>query len=116
MLICIPGCSSVRNLCSPFLCIYFPLDKGLRDVRTINFDVDLSIVLLLLLLFLECSSVADQVDRQQEAQHADNKKSNIDLEDNTRISHAQGFNLCVYLSVCVCVYIPRVGLPPGVPS
>ncbi|KAF3840795.1 hypothetical protein F7725_006657 [Dissostichus mawsoni] len=40
------------------------------------------------LLFVERPSVPHQVERQQEAQHADNKESNVDLWDKIRISHA----------------------------
>lgn len=75
------------------LFINFPLDVGLWDVRAVDFNVDLSIFLLLLLLSVERPSVADEVERQQEAQHAESKESNIDLEDNTRISHARKFYL-----------------------
>lgn len=104
------------NLCSPVLYVYFPLDEGLRDVRAIDFDVDFSVFLLLLLLFMECPSVADEVERQQEAQHADNKKPNVDLEDNTRISRARGFHLCVSPFGCVCVCLhTQSGSPPRGP-
>lgn len=75
------------------LFIYVPLDIGLWDVRAVDFNVDLSVFLLLLLLSVERPSVADKVERQQEAQHAESKEPNIDLEDNTRISHAQRFYL-----------------------
>lgn len=63
---CICQCFSVRNLSSfsvLFLCIRFSLDKGLRYVGAVDFDVDFSVVLLLLLLFVERPSVADQVER-----------------------------------------------------
>lgn len=69
--------SLVRNL----LHFSFSLDEGLWNVRAINFNVDLGVVHLLLLLFFERPSIADKVERQQEAQHTDNKESNIDLED-----------------------------------
>lgn len=69
----------------------FSLNEGLRHVRAIDFDVDLCVFLLQPLLFLERPSVADQVERQQEAQHADTEESNIDLEDNSTISHVQRF-------------------------
>lgn len=52
---------------SPILYISFSLDVGLRDVRAVDFDVDLSVILPLLLLSVERPSVADQVKRQQEA-------------------------------------------------
>lgn len=59
----------------------FSLDEGLWDVRAVNFNVDLGVVHLLLLLFVERPPVADQVEGQQEAQHTENKESNVDLED-----------------------------------
>lgn len=74
------------------LFIYFPLDIGLRDVGAVEFDVDLSVVLLLPLLSVERPSVADEIERQQEAQHTESKESNIDLEDDARISHARRLN------------------------
>lgn len=70
---------------SPF--IQFSLDVGLGDVRAVDLDVDLSVFLLLLLLSVERPSVADEVERQQKAEHTESKESNIDLKDNTRISH-----------------------------
>lgn len=70
---------------SPF--IQVSLDVGLRDVRAVDLDVDLSVFLLLLLLSVERPSVADEVERQQKAEHTESKESNIDLKDNTRISH-----------------------------
>lgn len=73
----------------------FSLHVGLGDVGAVDFDVDLSIFLLFLLLSLQCPSVADEVEGQQEAQHAENQQSNVDLEINTRISQC--------FRVCVCV-------------
>lgn len=70
------------------LFIYFSLDVGFGEVRAIDLDVDLSVVLLLLLLSVEYPSVADEVERQQKAKHTESKEPNIDLKDNTRISHA----------------------------
>lgn len=96
------------------LFIYFPLDVGLWDVRAVDFNVDFSVFLLLLLLSVERASVADEVERQQEAQHAESKESNVDLEDDTRISHVLRFYLwvCVfkYMGVCVHPYPEWVSL------
>lgn len=66
--------------------IFFSLDIGLRDVGAVELDVDLCIFLLHLLLSVKCISVVDEVERQQEAQHTESKQSNVDLEDNTKIS------------------------------
>ena len=71
--------------CSPFLGRHVPLDVGLGEVGAVNFDEDLGVVLLLLLLFVERPSEVDEVERQQEPQHAEGKESNVDLEENTRV-------------------------------
>lgn len=97
-------------LCSLFRCIHFSLNIGLRDVGAVDFDVDLSVVLPLLLLSVERPSVPDQVDGQQEAQHTESEESNIDLEDtelDPRISHARRFPLGVFLSVCGRIHTQR---------
>lgn len=69
--------------CATFLHL-LSLDESLGDFTAVDFDVDLRGVLLQLLLFIERPSVPDQVERQQEAQHAQCKESNIDLVENTR--------------------------------
>lgn len=82
-------------LCSSLL---GPLDVGLGDVGAVDPDVDFSVVLLLSLLSVEHPSVADQVERQQEPQHAESKESNVDLWDNTRVIHdVRGLNVSVCL-------------------
>lgn len=73
----------------------FSLHVSLGDVGAVDFDVDLSVFLLFLLLSLQCPSVADEVERQQEAQHTESQQSNVDLEINTRI------NQCFHMCVCV---------------
>lgn len=62
------------------------LHEGLGNVGAVDFDVDLSVFFSFLLLFLECLSVVDEVERQQEAQHTESEQSNVDLEGDTRIS------------------------------
>lgn len=56
------------------------LHVGLRDVGAVDLDVDLSVFFPFLLLFLEDPSVVDEVEGQQEAQHAQNEQSDVDLK------------------------------------
>lgn len=67
------------------------LDKGLREVRAVDFDVDLNVIVLLLFLFVERVSVVQQVERQQEAQHAEDEESNVHPEwvSPQRAHHSQ---------------------------
>lgn len=62
-----------------FLALASSLDVGLGDVGAVELDVDLGAVLLSLLLSVERPPVADQVERQQEAQHAQTKEADVDL-------------------------------------
>lgn len=58
------------------------LDEGLGEITAVDFDVDLCVVLLLLLLLVEVPPVEEQEEGQQEAQHTEHQKSDVDLEDN----------------------------------
>lgn len=58
----------------------FSLHVGLWDVSAVDFDVDLSVFFPFLLLFLECPSVVDEVEGQQEAQHTQSEESDVDLK------------------------------------
>lgn len=60
--------------------VVFSLHVGLRDVGAVDLDVDLSVFFPFLLLFLEDPSVVDEVEGQQEAQHAQNEQSDVDLK------------------------------------
>lgn len=60
--------------------VFFSLHVGLRDVGAVDLDVDLSVFFPFLLLFLEDPSVVDEVEGQQEAQHAQNEQSDVDLK------------------------------------
>lgn len=64
------------------------LDEGLVFFGAVDFDVDLGVVLLLLVLSVERPPVADQVDRQQETQHAEDEEANVDLEEDASVSRA----------------------------
>lgn len=94
--------------------VVFSLHVSLWDVGAVDFDVDLSVFFPLLLLFLERPSVVDEVEGQKEAQHTQSEQSNVDLERQTR-ELASVFDPCV-LNGWICVFIPRTGLLPGVPS
>lgn len=106
-------CDTLLSLCMQVLLdvsvkkniffIYFSLNIGLRDVRAVDFDVDLSVVLFLLYFFFKRPFVEDQVEGQQKAQHTESKESDIDLEDNTTISNARRVHLCMCVFKCVCV-------------
>lgn len=60
--------------------VVFSLHVGLWDVSAVDFDVDLSVFFPFLLLFLECVSVVDEVEGQQEAQHTQSEQSDVDLK------------------------------------
>lgn len=56
------------------------LDEGLRDRGAIDLDVDLGVVFLLLSLLVEGASVADEVEWQEESQHADTQQTHVHPE------------------------------------
>lgn len=72
----LPGCVCTRV----FQDRVFSLHVGLWDVGAVDFDVDLSVFFPFLLLFLECPSVVDEVEGQQEAQHTQSEESDVDLK------------------------------------
>lgn len=78
--------------------IRISLNVGLGDVRSVDFDVDLSVILLLLLLLRQRPPVADEVERQQVAQHTESKQSDVDLEKATRIRQ------CLEVSLAKCLF------------
>lgn len=83
-----------------------PLDVGLGEVGAIDFNVDLGVCLLLLLLLLQRPPVADEVERQQVSCGAESQQPNVDLEEGVPISKAYRFELVgvyFYRSICVCV-------------
>ena len=82
------------------------LHIGFRDVSAIDFDEDLSVFFSFLLLFLKYLSVVDEVERQKEAQHTEDEKSDVDLEEKTRISQCS--------QVCVCFDWVRVRVKCGI--
>lgn len=73
--------------------VFSSLHVGLGDVSAVDFDVDLSVFFSFFLLFLECLSVVDEVERQQEAQHTESEQSDVDLEGNQR--NSQCSRVCV---------------------
>lgn len=74
----LPGCVGTRVFRDGVFAL-FSLHVGLWDVGAVDFDVDLSVFFPLLLLFLECPSVVDEVEGQQEAQHTQSEQSDVDL-------------------------------------
>lgn len=75
----LPGCVCTRVF-QDRVFVVFSLHVGLWDVGAVDFDVDLSVFFPFLLLFLECPSVVDEVEGQQEAQHTQSEESDVDLK------------------------------------
>ena len=70
------------------------LDEGLWLVGAIEFGVDLGVVLFLLALLAEAASVEDEVEGQQEAQHAHPQQAHVYLGTTKQRSASGLKHLC----------------------
>lgn len=92
------------------------LHVGLGDVGAVDFDVDLGVFFPFLLLPLERPSVADEVEGQQEAQHAEREQSDVDLEWQHQDESVRRYGVVTLFTRKSVCFLPRTGLLPGVPS